>query len=300
MIDDKKITSFISFILPLCMGLIIGLLLFNPSEGFIVWWDSIDWGSQSVANVGAWVAGIATTLAALATASAATSSAKAADAATQSANQWKLHASYDKYIDAGVKARIKLRWLEAHLKHMCENRFQVFFDKGTNVIGEYPKNNADAFLSCLEPNPNHIDPDAIKRFNKYKKEFKYQSDRINEIYPDAFDITEETYELSKNHVGLTEVEKIVILRVIEKLMGQLMMISRLYQEVIEPSEKSHDAKKVNIDSCLNCDGASRHYYRSTLSNLRLISGYIDNLVIDSDRRCCSNQGTIPQFGDLIS
>ncbi|OOE57212.1 hypothetical protein BZG14_15165 [Salinivibrio sp. IB282] len=37
-----------------------------------------------------------------------------------------------------------------------------------------------------------------------------------------------------------------------------------------------------INSSLNCKDSSRHYYRSTISNLKLIAGYIDYLVIDSD------------------
>ncbi|MUL08893.1 hypothetical protein [Aliivibrio fischeri] len=109
MTSDEKMGVLLSFSFLLCIGLICGLLIFNPSDSFVTWFASIDWGAQGVANVGAWLAGIATSLAALATASAARSSAKAAEAATQSANQWKLHASYDKYIDTGVKARIKLK-----------------------------------------------------------------------------------------------------------------------------------------------------------------------------------------------
>lgn len=280
--NDKKIASFISFSFPLCLGLVAGLLIFNPSEGFIEWWKSIDWKSQGVANVGAWIAGIATSLAALATASAAHSSAKAADAATQSANQWKLHASYDKYIDTGVKARIKLRWLEAHLKHMCENRFQVFFEQGSSIMVDSNSNDVDAFLMCLKSDFVHTEPAQVTRFNKYKERFKFQSDRINELYPDTFNIIEETYELSKNHVGLTELEKDVIVKAIEEFMGQIKMIAHLYEAIINSTDKDERAKRVHIDSSLNCNGSSRHYYRSTISNLRLISGYIDFLVIDSN------------------
>ncbi|HHP0467512.1 TPA: hypothetical protein ACRZZI_005189 [Vibrio harveyi] len=282
MSSDRKIASFISFSLPLCMGLIVGMIIFNPSEDFVMWWKSIDWKEQGVANVGAWVAGIATSLAALATASAARSSARAADAATKSADQWKLHSSYEKYIDTGVKARIKLRWLEAHIKHMCERRFQVFYVKGSSIEIDTQANDVEAFISCLNPNFIYEDIDAANRFAKYIEEFKYQADSITKLYPDTITLIEETYELSKNHVGLSETEKKVILNTIEEFMGQVRMISCLYQEVVESTKTSIRAKKVHVDSCLKCHGASQHYYRSTMSNLRLVSGYIDNLVIDSN------------------
>ncbi|NOH26416.1 hypothetical protein [Vibrio europaeus] len=280
MSDDKKITTFILFSFPFCLGLIIGLIFFNPSDVFIKWWVSIDWKSQGVANVGAWVAGIATSLAALATASAARSSAKAADAATKSINQWKLHASYDKYIDTGVKARIKLRWLEAHLKNMCEKRFQVFFEQGSGIVVDSSSNDVDSFIFCLAPNFVYTDPKEVNRFNKFKDDLKYQSDAINGLYPTAIDLVEETYELSKNHVGLNKTEKDAILKTIEEFIGQIRVIANLYYGIFESPNNSDRAKKTQIDSCLNCRGATQHYYRSTLSNLQLITGYIDNLVID--------------------
>ncbi|MFA0346819.1 hypothetical protein AB4486_07595 [Vibrio sp. 10N.222.55.C6] len=282
MTSDEKMGVLLSFSFPLCIGLICGLLIFNPSDGFVTWFASIDWGAQGVANVGAWVAGIATSLAALATASAARSSAKAAEAATQSANQWKLHASYDKYIDTGVKARIKLRWIEAHLNHMCENRFQVFFEQGSNFMVDSNSNGVDDFLSCLKPEFSSSDSAEVRRFNQYKEKFKFQSERINEIYPDTFNIVEETYELSKNHVGLSNIEKDVILKAIEEFMSQIKMIAHLYEAIIDSSDVDDRTKKVHIDSSLNCNDSSRHYYRSTISNLKLITGYIDCLVIDSD------------------
>ena len=277
---DKKMGVFISFSFPLCLGLILGLIIFNPSENFIIWFKSIDWNAQSVANVGAWVAGIATSLAALATASAARSSSKAADAATQAANQWKEHASYEKYIDVGVKARIKLRWLDSHLKIMCENKFQVFFESGSNMIVDYRSNTVDSFLKCLNNNFVYEDVDANNRFEKFKNEFKYQSDCINNLYPEIFNLIEETFELSKNHVGISEAEKKVIRKTIEETIGQIRMVGHLYEAVIENEDSR--GKKTHIDSCLNCTDSSRHYYRSTLSNLNLITGYIENLVIDSD------------------
>lgn len=280
MSDDKKITKFISFSFPFCLGLILGLIFFNPYELFIKWWVSIDWKSQGVANVGAWVAGIATSLAALATALAARSSAKAADAATKSVNQWKLHASYEKYIDTGVKARIKLRWLEAHLKNMCEKRFQVFFEQGSGIVVDSNSNDVDSLIYCLDPNFVYTDPKEVTRFNKFKNELKYQSDAINDLYGTAIDLVEETYELSKNHVGLSEAEKDAILKTIEEFIGQVRVIANLYHGVFESSNNSNRVKKIQVDSCLNCRGASQHYYRSTLSNLQLITGYIDNLVID--------------------
>ncbi|RPA50621.1 hypothetical protein EGC79_11050 [Shewanella vesiculosa] len=279
--DDKKMGIFISFSFPLCLGLILGLIIFNPSEGFIIWWKTIDWNAQSVANVGAWVAGIATSLAALATASAARSSSKAADAATQAANQWKEHASYEKYIDVGVKARIKLRWLEAHLQCMCEKEFQVFFDNESVIAGDYTPNSVNSFLICLDSNSVYEGLEAYDHFKKYKKVFKYQSDAINNLYPEIFNLIEETFELSKNHIGLSETEKNVIHKTIEKLITQIRIIGGLYENVIE-KKHSNNSKKIDIDSCLNCIDSSRHYYFSTLSNLKLISGYIDNLVIDSD------------------
>ena len=282
MINDKNMGRFISFSLTLCLGLVLGLIIFNPSEGFIIWFGSIDWNSQSVANVGAWVAGIATSLAALATASAAWSSSKAADAAMKATNQWKEHASYEKYIDVGVKTRIKLRWLNAHLKIMCENKFQVFVENGPEITAGYRSNNVDSFLKCLNNNLTLEDIDAHNRFEKYKGEFKYQASKISNFYPELFYLIEETYELSKNHVGLSDTEKKVILRTIEELIGQIRMIGCLYEEIIESTKISDRGKKVHIDSCLNCTDSKQHYYRSTISNLNLITGYIENLVIDSN------------------
>ncbi|PTP53830.1 hypothetical protein CWO23_26140 [Vibrio splendidus] len=194
MSDDKQLTSFITFSLPFCMGLFIGLIAFNPSEGFIAWW-----GEQEV-EVLALMTGIGTIAAAVATGFAARSSAKAAEAASQSANQWRIHASYDKYIDTGVKARIKLRWLEARLDQMCNNKFSVFFEKGSNVFLDPNSNDVDAFLICLDPNFIDTNPDEYGRFSKYKASFKYQSDRIREISTEAFNEIEETYELSKNRL----------------------------------------------------------------------------------------------------
>jgi hypothetical protein len=281
-IMTKKWKDLFFFSFPFCLGLILGLVIFNLSEGLIIWWESIDWHSQSVANVGAWVAGIATSLAALATASAAKSSSKAADAAMQAANQWKEHASYEKYIDVGVKARIKLRWLDAHLKNMCEKKFQVFFESGSNMIVDHRANNVNSFLKCLNSNFVYEDIDSHNRFEKYKAEFKYQSDCINSLYPEIFNLIEETFELSKNHVGISEIDKNEIRKTIEELIGQIRMVGNLYEAIIENVDKDNRGKKIHIDSCLNCTDSSRHYYRSTRSNLNLITGYIENLVIDSD------------------
>ncbi|QPL52371.1 hypothetical protein [Vibrio navarrensis] len=112
MSSDKKISAFLSFSFPLCLGLILGLLIFNPIDGFFVWWLSIDWGQQSIANAGAWIAGISTSVAAIATGFAARSSAQAAKAAQDSANNWRQQISFDKYIDAAVNSRIQLRKLK--------------------------------------------------------------------------------------------------------------------------------------------------------------------------------------------
>ncbi|PQJ63440.1 hypothetical protein BTO10_01065 [Vibrio chagasii] len=284
MSDDKQVASLLSFCLPLCIGLFAGLIIFNPSEGFIVWWESIDWREQGVANVGAWVAGIATSLAALATAAAAHSSARAADAATKSANQWRVQASYNKYIDTGVKARIKLRWLEAHLQHMCNQRFSIFYGQSScsSVKLESPYNDAEAFLSCLKENFIYGNPDENKRFKKYKETFKYQSDCIKKIYPKALDEVEETFELSKNHVGISDKEKVVILEAINEFITQIGNMGAMYNAIIE-QDKDERTKKIHINSCLNVIGAKQHYYYSTLSNIHLISGYIDNLVLDSNQ-----------------
>lgn len=282
MSGDKQVASFLSFSLPLCMGLIVGLIVFNPSEGVIIWWESIDWREQGVANVGAWVAGIATSLAALATAAAARSSARAADAATRSANQWKVQASYNKYIDTGVKARIKLRWLEAHLHHMCNKRFLVFYEPGSTVKIDSQSNDANAFLNCLKPNFTYANRDECKRFNQYKEALKYQSDRIKEIYPKALDEIEETFELSKNHVGISNKEKEVILGAINAFIVEIGNIGAMYDAIIV-QDKDDRTKKIHINSCLNVNGTGQHYYYSTLSNIRLISDYIDNLVLDSNR-----------------
>lgn len=278
--NDKKMGVFISLGFPLCLGLVLGLIIFNPSEGFIIWWKSINWGSQSVANAGTWVAGIATVLAALATASAALSASKAAAAATRAANQWKEQASYEKYIDVGVKTRVKLRWLDSHLKNMCENKFQVFFDNGPRTNATYSSNNIDSFVKCLNSDLTIEDINAHNLFTKYKENFKYQANKISDFYPEIFNLIEETYELSKNHVGLSDTEKKVIRRTIEELIGQIRVVGNLYQEIIE--NEDCNGKRTNIDSCLNCSDSSRHYYLSTRSNLNLIIGYIENLVIDSD------------------
>lgn len=274
MSDERKIGNVVSFGLTWCMGLFVGLIFFNPSEGFIIWWGSINWSDQDLA----WVSGIGSIIAAIATASAALSSSKAADAATRSANQWKEHASYDKYIDTSVKARIKLRWLEAHLMHMCDKSFIVSYEK-ENLPSTL--NDANSFLSCLQPQFVYEDPSKVDRFNNYKKSFKYQSDRINEIYLDSFNLVEETYELSKNHVGITEPEKKAIFITIEELIKQLELISSLYRNIFDEKSNNRSRKKSLIDGNLNCQGASQHHYRLTLSNIRLITGYIDHLIIDS-------------------
>lgn len=281
MSSDEKMGMFVSYSIPLCIGLICGLLIFNPSDGFIIWFESIDWRSQGVANVGAWVAGISTSIAALATAFAAHSSSKAASAAQLSAKQWQLYASYEKYIDVGVKARIKLRWFEAHLNHMCENRFSVFSKSGQDIFFDSEDNDIEAFLTCLNGDFINKDSTNSKRFNKYKEQFKYQSDAIGKIKDNIIDLVEETFELSKNHTGITEIEQKVLRKEIEEFIGQINMVSHLYNSIFE-SDDSDRVKKVHIDSCLNCSDSSRHYYRSTLSNTKFLSGYIETLVITSD------------------
>jgi len=279
---DKKMGVYISFGFPLCLGLILGLIVFNPSDGFVIWFKSIDWSDPSVGNVGAWVAGVATSLAALATGFAAISSSKAADAAKQAANQWKEQASYEKYIDVGVKARVKLRWLDAHLKNMCEKEFQVFFENRTEINVGYCTNNVDSFLKCLSPNFSCEYIDAYSFFKKYKDSFKYQSDCINNLTPEIFNLIEETFELSKNHVGLSESEKKEIRKKIEELIVQIRTVGCLYERIIESEEIGEGYKKYDIDGCLNCIDSTLHYYRAIRSNLNLITGYIENLVIDSN------------------
>ena len=92
--SDKEIGEFVQFFLPFTMGIFAGLIIFLSKE-----WSSINWLSQGVANVGAWVAGIGTTLAAIATAFAALSSSRAAYTAEKSLQLWKKEVRYSHLID---------------------------------------------------------------------------------------------------------------------------------------------------------------------------------------------------------
>lgn len=274
MSHDYKMGVFISVAFPLWLGIVIGLLVFLPPSEFVLWWKNIEWEAQGVANVGAWVAGIGTTFAAIATGFAARSSSKAAIAAEKSTNQWQKRASYEQYIDTGVKARIKLRWLEAHLSHMFDRKFDVFM--------ESDKQTKESFYLCLQPDFIHTNIDAYNRFEKYKDEILHQSEKINGLKKDLFDLIEVSFELSKNHIGIHSSEKKEIRRIIEKFIVDIEFISRLYERVFNSNCNSKDRLLIDIDSCFNCSDSKRHFYLSIKSNLSLISAFFDTLIIDSN------------------
>ncbi len=206
MSSDKQISIFLSFSFPLCLGLVLGLLIFNPSEGLFLWWFSIDWGAQSIANAGAWVSGIATSIAAVATAFAARASARAAKAAQQSANNWRQQACYDKYIDVAVNARIKLRKYQSHVDGICKPIPHIFPQSSQSIVFERSSNDASALVNCIINGFEKPDSNEANRFNKFSERIKFHAGKIGALQEDVISLVERAFELSKSHVGITEKE----------------------------------------------------------------------------------------------
>lgn len=270
--------SLLSYGFVLLFGMTLGMLIFSTTDGVYTWITSINWASQSVANLCAWISGVAATFAAFATAHAAKSSAKAADAATKSVNQWQLQSAYDKYFDIGVKARIKLRWLDAYLTAIGNERFNVF--QNNNNVERKKQNDIEGLISCIKKET--LAAQELDAFQKYKEIIRHQTDNINKIKSELYDLIEGTYEISKNHVGISENDKTELFKCIEEFIQQVNLISLLYAEIFESQKENDHSKKIHIDCYLKCIDASQHYYRSTLSNLQLIAGYIDSLIINSN------------------
>lgn len=287
---DKRVTNTLSNGFFLLLGFIAGMLLFSPVDGITTWLESIDWSSPIVANIGVWTSGIIAAFAACATAHAAYSSKKAADAATESVSKWQLQSAYGKYLDVGVKARIKIRWLDAYLKNISSERFNAFYIDEENNLLDDRKNDIDALLHCINDQGTALQlaPQYEKRFINYKSLIKEQTEKLTAIKTETYNLIEETYELSKNHVGLSEEEKKELLSCIENLIINTDMISQLYNQIFESPETDNETKRINIDSYLNCLTSSRHFYHSTIANLNLITSYIDNLVIDSNKESWEN------------
>ncbi|MCD1209582.1 hypothetical protein B4939_18225 [Vibrio cholerae] len=277
MSSDKKISAFLSFSFPLCLGLILGLLIFNPIDGFFVWWLSIDWGQQSIANAGAWIAGISTSVAAIATGFAARSSAQAAKAAQDSANNWRQQISFDKYIDAAVNSRIQLRKFKKHLDNICQPTPDIFASTPNGTEYKSADNNVTALSSCISNGFSDADSKESERFELYKRIIEYNTKKIGELQSDLANSIELAFELSESHLGLTSKEVSLLRDEIGELRLQIDFMATFHKQIFEDKEVTY------ISGFLNCEGANRISYLYICNVIDLLTAYIDYLVINPDQ-----------------